>query len=136
MQKPLDHTFAFSLIGLLPIIFVFLFKRSWLNDPLTRRRIGKVCLFVAAVGLIAFCLSPRHLECLFLLIPIYQFAIHDVMLARFQRRHQRVPFFPPRWSWNPAYFPDFTFNTVFLILTTAAMMPVLGIIFAQLQKSI
>jgi hypothetical protein len=36
---------------------------------------------------------------------------------------------------KPTHFPDFTFNTIFLLLTTAAMMPVLGIVFAQLQHT-
>jgi len=32
--------------------------------------------------------------------------------------------------------PDFTFNFIFGVLTTAAMAPVVGIIFARLQSRI
>jgi hypothetical protein len=37
---------------------------------------------------------------------------------------------------NPAHVPDFTFNTIFGLLTVVAIMPVLGIIFARLQSRI
>jgi hypothetical protein len=136
MHKPLDHTFVFSMIGLMPVILIWLFKRDWLHDASVNRRINTACLFVAAVGLVGFCVSRRHLEFLFLLIPIYQLWVYNLMLRIFQGRFHRNPSFPPRLSMNPAHMPDFAFNTIFALLTTAAMMPVLGIIFARLQSRI
>ena len=124
------------MIGLMPIMWIFLLKRSWLNDQLISRRVERICLFAAALGVIALVLSPRHLEFVFLLIPIYQVSVHKILLRRFHRKYQRDPFFPPRFSMDPAHFPDFSFNTIFLLLTVAAMMPVLGIVFAQLKKHI
>ena len=124
------------MIGLMPVIGIWLFKRDWLHDTSVNRRIKALCIFVAAVGIMAFCLSPRHLEFLFFLIPIYQLSLYNMLLRIFQRRYHRNPFFPPRFSMNPAHVPDFTFNLIFGILTTAAMMPVLGIIFARLQSRI
>ena len=136
MQKPLDHTFVFAMIGLMPVVGIWLFKRDWLHDTSVNRRIKTICVSVAAVGVTGCCLFPRHLEFLFFVIPIYQLWLYNAMLGIFQRRYHRNPLFPPRFSMNPANVPDFTFNFIFGLLTTAAMMPVLGIIFARLQSRI
>ena len=136
MHKPIDHTFVFAMIGLLPVIGIWLFKREWLHDTSVNRRINTACVFVAAVAGVGVCVSPRHLEFLFFLIPIYQLWVYNLMLRIFQERLHRNPFFPPRLSMNPAHMPDFAFNTIYALLTTAAMIPVLGIIFARLQSRI
>jgi hypothetical protein len=136
MHKPLDHTFVFSMIGLMPVVLIWLLKRDWLHDASSNRRINAACILVAAVGIVGFCVSPRHLEFLFFLIPVYQLWLYNMMLRIFQWRYHRNPFWPPRLSMNPAHVSDFTFNTIFGLLTVAAMMPVLGIIFARLQGCI
>jgi hypothetical protein len=136
MHKPLDHTFVFSMIGLMPVVLIWLLKRDWLHDSSINHRIKTACIVIAAIGIIGFCVSPRHLEFVFFLLPVYQLSLYNMMLRIFQRRYHRDPFWPPRLSMSPAHVPDFTFNTIFGLLTVVAMMPVLGIIFARLQSRI
>src|SRR4051812_4643421 len=98
MLKPLDHTLVFAMIGLMPVVGIWLFKRDWLHDIAVNGRIKAQCLCLGAVGIAAFCLSPRHLEFLFLLFPIYQVSVYNVLLWLFRRRYYRNPIPPPRFS--------------------------------------
>jgi hypothetical protein len=113
---------------------IWLFKRDWLEQPVSHQRLLRICIALAAIGalgVVCVLLGVKtYLYCLIFPLPILY--VHDWLFRFFHSTVGR----PPEdtfMRWGQGLGPDYIYN--FLFATVAFVGPMLGAFLPFVQSN-